>query len=67
LVFSVISERNASFGWQDWMLRRAFMLVPAQVVVKKYVESFKNFPPRGLPAGFSVGDALKRMQQPQSK
>jgi hypothetical protein len=27
------------------------------------VKSFKEFPPRGLPASFSVGDALKKISE----
>jgi hypothetical protein len=29
------------------------------------VKSFKDYPARGKPASFSVGDALKAMSQPQ--
>ena len=53
--------RNASFGWQDWAFRRGFLLVPAQGVVGDFVKSFEDFPPRGEPASFSVGDALKML------
>lgn len=52
-------------GWQDWSFRRIYVLVPAQGIVGKFVQSFKDFPPRGAPASFSVGDALKMMQTPQ--
>jgi hypothetical protein len=27
------------------------------------VKSFEDFPPRGLPASFSVGDALKKVSE----
>jgi arylsulfatase A-like enzyme len=56
---------NASFGWQEWQFRRSYLLVPAQGIVGKFVKSFEEFPPRGLPASFSVGDALKMMSKPQ--
>jgi len=55
---------NASMYWQDWMFRRVYVLVPAQGIVGAFVKSFKDFPPRGLPASFSVGDALKMMSKP---
>ena len=32
-------------------------------IVGKFVSSFKDYPPRGLPASFSVGDALKKISQ----
>jgi len=47
------------------MFRRIYLLVPAQGIVGKFVKSFKDYPPRGLPASFSVGDALKMMSKPQ--
>jgi arylsulfatase len=55
---------KASFGWQEWNFRRAYVYVPAQGYVGQFVKSFEAFPPRGLPASFSVGDALKKISQP---
>ena len=55
---------GASFAWQQWAFRRAYVFVPAQKYVGGFVNSFKEFPPRGLPASFSVGDALKKISQP---
>lgn len=63
--FETAQQRNASFGWQEWAFRRAYVLVPAQGIVGKFVKSFEEFPPRGLPASFSVGDALKMISEPQ--
>jgi arylsulfatase len=63
--FESAQQSNATFGWQEWAFRRGYVLVPAQGIVGKFVESFKDFPPRGAPASFSVGDALKMMQTPQ--
>ena len=54
-------QAGASFNWQDWQFRRSYLLVPAQGIVGKFVESFKDYPPRGEPASFSVGDALKKL------
>jgi len=56
---------GASFAWQQWQFRRSYLLVPAQAFVGGFVNSFKEFPPRGLPASFSVGDALKKISEPQ--
>lgn len=56
---------GASFGWQEWAFRRSYLLVPAQGIVGPFVKSFDKFPPRGLPASFSVGDALKKISSPQ--
>jgi arylsulfatase len=57
--FEHARQRNAGFGWQEWAFRRAYVLVPAQGIVGSFVISFEQFPPRGLPASYGVGDALK--------
>lgn len=51
---------GASWNYEEWMFRRAFAFVPIQGVVGEFVKSFEAFPPRGAPASFSVGDALKK-------
>jgi arylsulfatase len=63
--FEFAQHTNASWNWQEWMFRRIYVLVPAQGIVGDFVKSFKDFPPRGAPASFSVGDALKMMLKPQ--
>jgi arylsulfatase len=35
--------------------------VPAQAVVAKYIESFKEFPPRAKAASFTVGDVMEKL------
>ena len=56
--------RGASFGYGDWLFRRVYLFVPAQVLVGNFVKSFEEYPARGLPASFSVGDALKKLSTP---
>jgi arylsulfatase len=57
------SRGNAPAGmlYDQWHFRRAFLFVPAQLFVGDLIESFEEFPPRGKPASFSVGDALKKL------
>ena len=38
------------------------LLVPAQVLVSKFLGTFNDFPPRQKPGSFSVGDALAKLQ-----
>ena len=45
-----------------WIQEKQFMLVPASAYVAKAVASFKEFPPRGLPANYSLSEALKSME-----
>ena len=56
------SVAEASFLYQDWHFRRAYLLVPAQGFVGNFLKSFDEFPPRGKPASFSVGDALSHLE-----
>ena len=39
--------------YYDWMIDRAFLLVPAQDYVGNFLETFKEFPPRQKAASFS--------------
>jgi arylsulfatase len=47
----------------DWVLRHAFVNVPVQDVVAKFVATFKDYPPRQKPSSFTIGDALKKLQE----
>jgi arylsulfatase A-like enzyme len=40
--------------YQKWMADRAFLLIPAQVAVAQWLQSFKEFPPRAKSASFSL-------------
>jgi arylsulfatase len=55
-------ERGAeSIEYGDWYIHRAYVLVPAQVIVAEYLESFKEFPPRAKAASFSVSDVMDKI------
>jgi arylsulfatase len=43
------------------MLDRVFLLVPAQVYVGQFLETFKEFPPRQKPASFSIDQVMESM------
>ena len=40
---------------------RAFVFVPAQAVVARCIESFKDFPPRAKAASFTVADVMEKI------
>src|SRR5215813_3542189 len=50
-----------SIYYANWQARRAFMFVPAQAIVAKYLDSFKEFPPRAKAASFTVSDAMEKI------
>jgi hypothetical protein len=37
---------HANNTYYDWMIDRAFMLVPAQAYVGQFLATFKDYPPR---------------------
>ena len=50
--------------YYDWMLDRAYLLVPAQAYVARFMETFKEFPPRQKAASFSLDEVMAKMKQP---
>ncbi|HEY2358188.1 MAG TPA: sulfatase-like hydrolase/transferase, partial [Phenylobacterium sp.] len=55
-------ERGAeSIFYNKWFMDRAFLLVPAQAIVAKWLESFKEFPPRAKSASFSIDQVVESM------
>ncbi|MGF1686504.1 arylsulfatase [Photobacterium japonica] len=53
--------------YYDWMLDRAYMLVPAQTYVAQYLETFKEFPPRQKAASFSLDQVMDKLKESQNK
>ena len=48
----------------DWLLDRAYLLVPAQVYIADFMKTFKEFPPRQKAASFSLDKVLETLQTP---
>jgi arylsulfatase A-like enzyme len=48
----------------DWMIDRAFLLVPAQSYVGNFLMTFKDYPPRMKAASFSLDQVMEMMQNP---
>jgi arylsulfatase len=48
--------------YYDWLLDRAYLLVPAQTYVGRFLGTFKEFPPRMKPASFSLGNVMEKLQ-----
>jgi arylsulfatase len=45
-----------------WRVDHAFLLVPAQAYVGKFLQTFGEFPPRQKPASFGIDQVLKKLQ-----
>jgi arylsulfatase len=50
-----------SLNYGDWLAHRMFLFVPAQAIVGRYLETFKDFPPRAKAASFTVSDAMEKI------
>ena len=47
--------------YYDWLLDRAFLLVPAQTYVGNFLATFKEFPPRQKAASFSLDQVMESL------
>ena len=50
--------------YYDWLIDRIFLLVPAQVYVANFLQTFKEFPPRQEAASFSLSKVMEKLSKP---
>jgi arylsulfatase len=48
----------------DWLLDRAYLLVPAQAYVGNFLQTFVEYPPRQKAASFSLEQVLEKLSPP---
>jgi arylsulfatase len=48
----------------DWMIDRVYLLVPAQVYVGQFLQTFEEFPPRQKAASFSLDQVMEKLSPP---
>jgi arylsulfatase len=56
------ADTTSNTYW-DWIFDHAFVLVPAQHEVQKFMETFAEFPPRQKPGSFTVQQAQEKLQK----
>jgi len=49
--------------YYDWLIDRAYLLVPAQDYVGKFLMTFKEFPARQKAASFNLDDVMRKLQE----
>ena len=54
---------KTSNTYDDWWLDRAYLLVPAQAYVAKFMKTFKEFPPSGKAASFNLDNVMQELKQ----
>jgi len=51
-----------SNSYFEWLLDRAYLLVPAQAYVAQFLGTFKEFPPRQKAASFSLDQVMEKLE-----
>ena len=49
--------------YYDWLLDRAYLLVPAQTYVGSFLMTFQEFPPRQKAASFSLDQVMEKLEK----
>ncbi len=49
--------------YYDWMIDRAYLLVPAQAYVGKFLATFQDYPPRQEAASFSLDKVMAKLSE----
>ncbi len=47
--------------YYDWLMDHVFLLVPAQAYVGKFLQTFKEYPPRQKADSFNLDDVMKKL------
>jgi len=50
--------------YYEWLFERAYLVTPAQAYVRKFLESFKEYPQRQKAASFNLDDVVKQLEKP---
>ncbi len=48
----------------DWLIDRAYLLVPAQAYVGEFLKTFQEYPPRQKAASFSLDEVMEQLTAP---
>ena len=49
--------------YYDWVMDHAFLLVPAQAYVAKFLATFKEYPQRQKAASFNLDEVMEKMKE----
>jgi arylsulfatase len=49
--------------YYDWLIDRAYLLVPAQTYVGRFLSTFQEFPPRQKAASFSLDQVMEKLEK----
>jgi hypothetical protein len=66
LLADPFERADESILYNQWMVNHAFTLYGGQALVAKWLQSFKQFPPRQKPASFNLDEVMRKMNEPSS-
>jgi arylsulfatase A-like enzyme len=58
------AEHENAMGFQRWYMERMFLIAPAGGYVAKWVQSFREFPPRQKPGSFNLDRVMEAVSTP---
>jgi arylsulfatase len=64
--FERAEEENA-MGYQRWYMERMFAIAPAGAYMGRWLQSFKEFPPRQKPGSFNLDRAMEAVMAGSNK
>jgi hypothetical protein len=63
---ALLQRRSAditSNTYYDWFIHRDYFVFYATAMATKFLETFKEFPPRHPPASFSIDQAVEKLHE----
>ena len=58
------AEAEYAMGYQRWYMEHMFVIAPAGAYVGKWLQSFKDYPPRQKPGSFNLERVMESVMQP---
>jgi arylsulfatase len=56
------ADTTSNTYW-DWYMRKAYLIMAAQGLVGRFLQTFKDFPPRQRAASFTIDQAMEKMER----
>jgi arylsulfatase len=59
------AEHENAMGYQQWWIEHMYMLAPAGAYVGRWLQSFREYPPRQKPGSFNLDRVMEEVTKPQ--
>ena len=58
------AQDEDAMGYQHWYIEHMFVMAPGAAFVGKWLQSFRDFPPRQKPGSFNLDKVMDAITQP---